>query len=558
MTPLRDYQTKAVEEAVAGLAAHGSVLFICPTGGGKTFILADLANHRRPHGRVLYISDRDHLIHQTAGVIRERSGLSVGIEQGSARVNRRRLPDVTCATIQSLRRNVRLQEFKRSAFATILIDEADLSVAESYQVVLDHFVGAKVFGCTATPDRADRKSLSPNFATTITEVSMADLIDRGFLSPVRRNLVRIDSVDLSPLRTHHGDFSGADIQRIFTNERALHEVASPVVELSGNRQTLVFSATVRQAQRLADVLNRYCPGRAGTIHGKMSPNERQDILCRFTSGELRYLCSCALLLRGVDLPFVSCVAMARPTKSRALYCQSMGRGTRICPGKEDLLVLDFTDNSLCHDLVCAIDVLATESPEVRLHAKEILDQIPGGNPQDAIRQAKEELEDPSLRAAILARVEYHTRSIDSRRWIDWDSQPLGKMPDVELARLLGVTATAVGIARNKRGIPGIRKKKKNISWSADLFGKSTDSELAHRLGVSKGTVSIARKRLGLKKLSPDFIDWDCQPLGSVPDAELADSLGVHSTTVNAARNRRGIAPANPWARNSKAKAQNVA
>jgi len=510
MTQLRDYQERAVHDACAALSSHCSALFVCPTGGGKTLVLAEVAKRMRKNGKVLLLSDREQLIHQTAVIIKEQTGLSVGIEQAALRVNRKRLPDVTCATIQSLSRAARLGSFARDAFALILIDEADLSVAVSYQAVLDHFVVAKVFGCTATPDRADHKSLLPNFAVLLPEVGMSELIERGFLAPLHRHLVRIESVDLSLTRSHGGDFSDIDIQRVFEDEKALHEVVRPAIELSGQRPTLVFAATVRHAERLADIFNRYRPGNAAAIHGKMSSEQRADILGRFASGGLRYLCSCALLLRGVDLPFVSCVVMARPTKSRALYCQSLGRGTRVCAGKEDLLVLDYTDNSLCHELMCAIDVLAPESEEVRLHARDILDKEPGGNPQDALTQARAELADPALRASVLARVAYLTRSLDLRRWIDWSSEPLGKIPDVDLAARLGVTHTAVLYARQKRGIPAYRPQPArieqllslDIDWHTEPLGQTTDTAIAESLStkgfaVSARDVALVRKEFDI-------------------------------------------------------------
>ena len=557
--PLRQYQSKAVDEARTALADHRSVLFVCPTGGGKTFVFAELTRLFRGQGRVLVLSDREHLVEQAAAVIQARTGLGVGIEQGTRHVDRRRLPDVVCATIQSMRQPSRLARFKPSDFGLIVVDEADLGVAPSYGTVLDHFPGARVFGCTATPDRADGKSLGAVFETTITPLYLGDLITQGFLAPMRRTLVRIDSVTLADVATSDGDYTASDLERVLTHEKALHEVVRPSIELAGARPSIVFAATVKHAEALADVFNRYAPKSAAVIHGGMAVTDRRRILSAYERGKIRFLCSCALLLRGVDLPLTSCVVMARPTQSRALYCQAIGRGTRLAPGKQDLLVLDFTDNSENHSLVSPVDILRSIAPEVRERARELEDSQPDSDPLDAIAQAEKEIAaDPELRAAILARVLYQTRSLESRKWIDWDAQPLGQISDAELARRLDVTPTAVGIARNKRGIQGLRTKPSVIVWTKKLFGKSTDAALAKRLGVSKGCVSTARKRLGMPRVLREYIDWDSQPLGSVSDAELAQSLGVHKTTVNAARIRRGIASANPWARNFNAKSIKLA
>lgn len=507
---LRPYQVRAVDEARQALAVHRSALFVCPTGGGKTFVFAELARlFCREHGRVLVLADREHLVEQAAESIRVRTGLKVGIEQGAQHVNPKRLPDVVCATIQSMRQPGRLAKFKPSAFALIVVDEADLGVAPSYGTVLKHFASARVFGCTATPDRADGQSLGAVFEKVITPLYLGDLITQGYLSPMRRTLVRIDSVTLADVAMADGDYTATDLERVLTHEKALHEVVRPSIELAGARPSIVFAATVKHAEALADVFNRYAPKSAAVIHGKMAVAERRRILSAYERGEVRFLCSCALLLRGVDLPLTSCVVMARPTQSRALYCQAIGRGTRLAPGKADLLVLDFTDNSESHSLVSPVDIVAPIKPEVRERARELEDAQPGCDPIENIRQAERELEaDPELRAAILARVTYQTRSLESRKWIDWTAEPLGKMPDVVLAEKLGVTHTAVLYARQKYGIPAYAPTLTRIeqllalgiSWEHERLGQTTDTAIAADLGnrgfsVTARDVAAVRKEL---------------------------------------------------------------
>lgn len=552
---LRDYQERAIMEASTALADSRSALFVCPTGGGKTFVFAELAfMFHQNHGRTLVLADREHLVGQAADVIDQRTGLSVGVEQGRKRVDPRHLPNVVCATIQSMRSPGKLQTFDPASFALIVIDEADLGVAPSYSDVLNYFSSARVFGCTATPDRADGKSLGSVFEKVITPLYMGDLITQGYLSPIRRTLVRIQSVTLDKVKTVDGDYSNADLERVLIHEKALHEVVRPSMELAGDRPSIVFAATVAHAEALADVFNRYAPKSAAVIHGKMKLQDRRRILQQYEKGKIQFLCSCALLLRGVDLPLTSCVVMARPTKSRALYCQAIGRGTRLAKGKDDLLVLDFTDNSSNHALVSAVDLMRPLSPEVRERARQIADETPGAEPIAVIEQAERELkEDPELLALIIARVDYQTRPLDMRKWINWDEQPLGQMPDSEIAKKLNVTATAVSYARRQRGINGENRYVKKVTWTKELFENATNIELAKRFGICKSTVSAARKRLGLPRALAEFIDWDSQPLGLVSDNELAKTLGIDSSSVASARARRGIEPVNPWARNKKAK-----
>lgn len=454
---LRTYQERAVMEAATALAESRSVLFVCPTGGGKTFVFAELAlMFRQNHGRVLMLADREHLVCQAADVISDRTGLSVGVEQGAKRVDPNHLPDVVCATIQSMRLPGKLNKFDPASFSLIVIDEADLGVAPSYAAVLAHFGSARVFGCTATPDRADGKSLGAVFEKVITPLYMGDLITQGFLSPIRRTLVRIQSVTLDEVKTVDGDYTNADLERVLTHEKALHEVVRPSMELAGTRPSIVFAATIAHAEALAGVFNRYQPKSAVVIHGKMPVKERRKILKAYEKGKIRFLCSCALLLRGVDLPLTSCVVMARPTKSRALYCQAIGRGTRLAKGKDDLLVLDFTDNSSNHALMCAIDLMRPLSPEVRELARELADAQPGADPIAVIEQAELDIQNKlSSRIIITANVEFTDVVLEHHKepQVDWDSLPLGKQSDYSIAREFGVKHSQVRYKRAQKGIP---------------------------------------------------------------------------------------------------------
>lgn len=549
MTPLRDYQARAVNEAVSGLADHRSVLFVCPTGGGKTFVFAELARLFRQHGRILVLADREHLVEQAANVIKSRTSLSVGIEQGVNRLNYRRLPDVVCATIQSMRQPDRICRFKASAFALIVIDEADLGVAPSYETVLNHFPQAKIFGCTATPDRADGKSLGSVFEKSLTPLYLGDLITQGFLSPMRRTLIRIESVTLDDLAVRDGDYAAIDLERILTHEKALHEVVKPSIELTGNRPCIVFGATVKHAEALTEVFNRYVPGSAAVIHGGMGIRERRKILQDYELGKVRFLCSCALLLRGVDLPLTSCVVMARPTQSRALYCQAVGRGTRLFAGKSDLLILDFTDNSSTHSLISPIDIIASLSPEVCERAREIADANPESDPQECIKQAEAELSaNPELRAAILARVSYRTEVVA----VDWDSQPFGKISDLQLAKHLGVSSVAVGRQRRLRGIApfSLQRPKYSIDWRAVPFDLMTTTDVVKAFGIDANRVHKGRESVGkvirrrsngnyvLRHYSP--IDWSKAHLGRIDDRLLALCLKVRVEEVARQREARGI------------------
>lgn len=537
---LRSYQAEAVERAFACWAAgKRSTLFVCPTGGGKTLVFAEIVRRHLEAGgrRVLVVADREWLITQAWDAVAAQADVEVGIEMNVQRVDRTSLPHVVCASIQSLVH--RFHDFDADAFDLIVIDEADLALAPSYRRVVDYFVGARIFGCTATPDRGDGVALGDMFEDTCGDIDIRDLIDAGYLCTVRQHTVRV--LDLSRVKMVDGDLDEASLERILTEERHLHEVVKPVLELAGDRPTLVFGMTVRHAELLAALFNRYRPGCARSIHGKTKKDVQRALVRSFVAREFQFLCNCNLVMRGVDIPPISCVAMARPTQSRTIYVQGLGRGTRMSSGKSDLLVLDFTDNATTFSLVDAVDVLGGRvTAEERERAREIVDEQPGADVSLALAQAREDLKDASIRARVLANVKFKTWEVIIYEPIDWLKQPLGKVPDHVIAASLGLSKTTVGQMRKKFGIKSFRD---SIDWSSQPIDSETDDAIGKKLGVSAQAVHYQRlKRLGLKPKARISIDWSSLPLGKEPDRSISLRIGVTGSTVSAARTRFGIPP----------------
>lgn len=536
---LRDYQKRAVKAAFREWKSVRSTLYVCPTGGGKSRVFTEIARRFKPQGRTLILADRDSLVMQAQENILKNTTLTTGIEKAHQHVDVSDLPDVVCATIQSIRQPKRLKRFPKDAFSLVVVDEADLAVAPSYAGVLARFPGAKVFGCTATPDRHDGQSIGSVFESVCAQETLPGMIRDGWLSRILRESIKIESVSLDKVPTRRGDFSEKALGRILTQERPLHEVVKPTLDLSGSRPTIVFSATVAHAQALAELFNRYRPASARAIHGGMSTGERDATMADFKAGKFQFLCNCVLLLRGVDVPFVSCISMARPMKSRALYCQALGRGTRLKPDNGDLLVVDFTDNSDTHSLIGVVDIVGEDQPpEVIICTGEILDKDPGKDVSSAIDDAIEQLKrDPDMLARVKAAVAFRSTPISIHGLVDWDTQPLGKMPDATLAGLLACSAPAVQKARETRRIPAFNNRN-HIDWNRQPLGKMPDSELAKMLGCTKGSVRAARANRGIA--ASWEIDWDEQPLGEMPDVCIADLLGATASCVGCARRTRSI------------------
>jgi len=336
---LRPYQLEARSRILVELDRLSSTLLVLATGLGKTVVLAAVAAAYVQIGRrVLVLAHRGELLDQAGATIR-RFGLTVGIEQGERRVDRKALPDVVVASVQSLQGR-RLEEFPPDTFGLMVVDEAHHTVAKSYRTLLDYFVHAKVLGVTATPDRADGVGLRHAFKSEAYRMELGAGIKEGWLAPIDLRSIVVEHLDLSHVRTERGDFVAVDLERELTRERVLHEVAAPLAELADGRRTLAFVAGVKQAYELARVLREHGV-RAEAVDGSMAPEARAKVLADYRAGRIQVVCNAMLLTEGFDCPETACIALVRPTRARGLLVQMIGRGTRLAEGKMSCLILDF-------------------------------------------------------------------------------------------------------------------------------------------------------------------------------------------------------------------------
>lgn len=370
ITRLRPYQTEAIACTTSAFKSYNRVLLVMATGTGKTVVFVRIGQLMRPYGRILVVAHREELLLQAARKFSAITGMKTGIEQGAKRVNRRVLPDVVCASVQSIAN--RLEEFDREAFSLIINDEAHHSVAHTYQAVHAHFDAARVLGVTATPDRMDGRTLGALYEHCAFRYDLPTAIRDGWLVPLHGLQISIDGLNFEQVRTAAGDLNERDLDNVLNVESILHAMAKAILTHAGDRKTIVFCVTVGHAEHLAAVLNEYLPGKAISIDGAMGKRKRAEILAAYASGETQFLCNCALLTEGVDIPDISCVVMARPTLSRGLYSQALGRGTRRAEGKDDALVIDFAGNSGRHQLIAPIDIVA---PEIDDRLKALAQQI---------------------------------------------------------------------------------------------------------------------------------------------------------------------------------------
>lgn len=380
---LRPYQEEAIDairaQYVAGIK---STLLTLPTGCGKTVVFADIARRTvAKGGRVLVLAHRGELLTQALNKL-DAIGVDAAIEQADQYAGD---AAVVVASVQTMHPR-RLAAWPPDTFALIVIDEAHHVTADSYRSILNHFATARVLGVTATPDRLDGDGLGEVFETVAYQYELRAAIADGYLAPIRAERIEVAEIDLDNVKVRTGDFVGSDLANAVSSEAAIHAVVGPLTKLSGDRKTIVFAVDVQHATALAEAINVYKPNSAAVVHGGLPKEQRQQVLADFRDGKVQYLANCALLTEGYDEPAISCVAMVRPTKSRALYTQCVGRGTRLADGKQDLLVLDFAGVTKRHVLIGPKDILASV-------------EQPTGEPDE------EQERDGSTRAEERARIE---------------------------------------------------------------------------------------------------------------------------------------------------------
>lgn len=368
---LRPYQEEA-KEAVEGQWESGTkkTLLVLPTGCGKTIVFAKITEDCVQNGdRVLILAHRGELLEQAADKIAKATGLGCATEKAEQSCLGSWFR-ITVGSVQSLMRETRLSRFPEDYFNTIIIDEAHHCISDSYQRVLNHFTDAKVLGVTATPDRGDMKNLGQVFESLAYEYTLPKAIKEGYLSPIKAVTIPLQ-VDLTGVGVQSGDFKAGDLGTAL--DPYLESIAQEMEKYCKDKKTVVFLPLVKTSQKFRDILNGH-GFRAAEVNGESS--DRAEILENYAAGKYNVLCNSMLLTEGWDCPDVDCIVVLRPTKVRSLYCQMVGRGTRLAPGKDHLLLLDFLWHTERHEL-CHPAHLICESEEVAQKMTENLEKDAG-------------------------------------------------------------------------------------------------------------------------------------------------------------------------------------
>lgn len=356
----RPYQMEAQQAIFDQWDEIDKTLLVLPTGCGKTIVFAKVTEQCVRNGdRVLILAHRGELLEQASDKIHKFTGLMCATEKA----------EETClgswfrvvvGSIQSLMRPKRLNQFPSDYFDKIIIDEAHHCLSDGYQRVLEHFNEAKVLGVTATPDRGDMRNLGSYFESLAYEYTLPKAIKEGYLSPIKALTIPLQ-MDLSSVGVQSGDFKVGDLGTAL--DPYLYQIAEEMKKYCTDRKTVIFLPLVKTSQKFRDILNE-CGFKAAEVNG--DSKDRAEILKDFEDDRYNVLCNSMLLTEGWDCPSVDCIVVLRPTKVRSLYSQMVGRGTRLSPGKTELLLLDFLwhteRHELCHpaSLICEKEEVAKQ------------------------------------------------------------------------------------------------------------------------------------------------------------------------------------------------------
>jgi superfamily II DNA or RNA helicase len=443
---LRPYQSAAVHAIFEAWDTTSATLMVMPTGVGKTVVFAHVLDRLPPGSRAMVVAHREELIWQASDKIEAVTGHKPDVEMADMRAantlygKSRFVVSTVQSQVAGCQGAGRMSRFDPAEFSVLVVDEAHHATSPTYQRVINHYrqnPNLKVLGVTATPDRHDEAALGQIFESVAYDYEILDAINDGWLAPIRQRAVAVHDLDLSAVRTTAGDLNGADLARVLEHEVDLHGIVGPSIELAAGRKTLMFAASIAQADTMCEICNRHQADSARFVHGKTPKEERRQMLADYAAGRFQFLVNVGVATEGFDDPSIVCVVMARPTKSRALYTQMAGRGTRPLPGIVDpheltadrraaiaasakpcAEIIDFVGNSGKHRLISTADILGGKyADEVVERARKMAEDADGQavDMAETLFDAEKEIAEQherERRAKIRIAARYKTQEID--------------------------------------------------------------------------------------------------------------------------------------------------
>lgn len=477
---LRDYQLDCLDRVREAFTRVPSVLAVLATGLGKTVIFSHAAKDYVDRGRVLILAHREELLAQAGQKVEAIVGIKPDLEMADSRADCGFFKSPVVLTsvqtqVAGTNGRRRMHRFDPSDFALLVVDEAHHAAADTYRAVISHYrenPNLKVLGVTATPDRHDEKALGQVFDEVPFDYGIADGVRDGWLVDIRQQFVEIAGLDFSACRTTAGDLNQRDLAQVMEDEKSLHGVASATMELYGGKRTLVFASSVAHGERLADIMGRHVHGCARFVHGGTDRETRRRTIDAYRAGAFPILVNVGIAVEGFDVPEVAVVVIARPTRSRSLYSQMCGRGTRpdaaciagvdapevrraaiASSSKPELAVIDFVGEPGRHPLVHCADVLGGHYSEAVVELAERLAKSRGSSrirevlaEAEHLERNRRELMALASRANVRAKATYNVTTVrpfdvlnlQPRRERGWEEGRKASLSQIEFLAKAGV------------------------------------------------------------------------------------------------------------------------
>ena len=457
----RPYQRDARLAVESAFQTVDSTIIEMATGLGKTEIFTQLMD-RWEHGRCLVIAPQITLVSQAAKKIRKRTGTLPGIEQAhnwSDETPWGRSKFVV-ASKDTLSRG-RYERIKDVGL--VVVDECHLSITRTWQNMLSHFLadGAKVLGVTATAKRHDKRSMQNLYQGCAFQYGIRNGVKDGWLVPAETSCVQLESLDLSKVgtvgTTMGRDFNQKELNTLLERYDTIYEIADVTAKETRGLKTSIYCSSVEEARMVSDRLTDSYGIKSAWIcsdTSRLPANERQEALKSFTEDPngVTHLCNVGILTTGWDFPELQAIVMARPTKSRALYTQIFGRGTRplagvvdfagSCPesrkqairdsDKPHFKMIDLVDGALSHKIMTSpnvmeghfdIDVIQRAKDILKEESDDLDEALEEANRQVREEQMQREREEQSR---IRAEAQYRKMAVDPFARNMFDPKPKKK------------------------------------------------------------------------------------------------------------------------------------
>lgn len=334
LTIPRPYQTEAVQAVLKEWREHRSCMATVATGGGKTLIAALLASMVKDRGRILFLANRNELCSQPVAVFKQMTQVRPELEKADDYAGLD--SQIVIGSVQTMSRAKRLERFASDHFSYIIADEAHMSAAESWKRIFDRFPQAKLLGITATPFRADAKKLTDIFEVEAYRKDLLALVDEGYLvnpDHVDKLSTAIDLANVRVKKSVEGmDYDLQDAADAI--EPWFIEIAKEIAQKHAQRHILAFLPLIASSQKFVAAC---VAAGLNAVHVDGDDPERDRKLTDFREGKIQLLSNSNLLHTGIDIPQCDATLNLRPTKSKVLYCQIVGRSTRTVPGLIDNL-----------------------------------------------------------------------------------------------------------------------------------------------------------------------------------------------------------------------------